>query len=472
MAKEKAKKQEFDVVIPPYEVVEINLRSGEQIQDWGHKLLGANEAYAKTKGEGVIIFILDTAGEFTHPDLAEREIVALRKNFSSSPGLPDLHGHGTHCAGIAAATDNAIGVIGIAPGANLAAVKVLSDQGGGNWPGIAQGIRYVADLALSGPYANHRKVISMSLGGATGDPALLEAIRYAISKGCFVLAAAGNSGNNAPVGYPGAYEEVITVGSIGKTEAPSSFTSKGEAVDLAAPGEGVYSTHKNGTYAYLSGTSMATPQVAGVVALILSAHPEIKTQAHLEAFLEKHAKDIYLPGEDLLTGAGVPMILPYLNNEPGDDPGNPDPPTDPEPPVQREKRDVVFPLVWETGKQPSVLWRRLNETSLKKAFVSRITFTVTTKEGTEAAHDKMKTAFVAYAQNRGYIMPNHHDLQDVAEWVARFFRILNPSLGEWRIESIAVSDEAGRVVEVQALKLAQRFALSRLPVAQFTHDNG
>ena len=468
MAKEKAKKQEFDVVIPPYEVVEINLRSGEQIQDWGHKLLGANEAYAKTKGEGVIIFILDTAGEFTHPDLAEREIVALRKNFSSSPGLPDLHGHGTHCAGIAAATDNAIGVIGIAPKANLGAVKVLSDQGSGNYPQINSGIRYVADVQLPAAFAGYRKVISMSLGGATGDPQLLEAIKYAIAKGCFVLAAAGNSGNNAPVGYPGAYEEVITVGSIGKTEAPSAFTSSGPAVDVAAPGEGVYSTHKNGSYAYLSGTSMATPQVAGVVALILSAHPEIKTQAHLEFFLEKHAKDIHLPGEDLLTGAGEPYILPYLNNEPGEDPGNPDPPTDPEPPAQREKREVIFPM--RLDSMPVVFWRRVNETAMKKALILEIEFTVTTREPTEVAYDRIEGLFLGYVKNRGFIMANHHDLQDVAEWVARFFRILNPNIGEHRIERIMVGDESDRVVEVRALKLANKVALSRLPVAQFTHN--
>jgi len=452
-------KQKWDVVLPPYNVIEVGFRAGDQVVDWGHKMLRASEAYSKTKGEGTIIFILDTAGEFTHPDLADREIVALRKNFSTAQGLADVHGHGTHCAGIAAASDNNIGVIGIAPAANLAAVKVLNDQGSGTWSGIISGIRYVADLVLGGTFANHKKLISMSLGGSEGSPELLDAIRYAIGKQCFVLAAAGNAGNNAPVGYPGAYEEVITIGSIGKTENPSSFTSSGAAVDLAAPGEGVYSTHKNGTYALLSGTSMATPQVSGLCALVLGAHNVIKTQQILETFLEKNAKDIYLPGEDLLTGAGLPVITNYFKD--------PDPDPDPDPPVQREKRGVILPFAWEDTEAPVVKWRRLEEKKFESVFVKSITFRVTTREMTEAVHDRMKNLFEEYARNRHYIMPSLYDLQDVGEWVARFFRMLNTNIGEYTIEKITVKDDQERTILVEAASLVKRIAAARAPVAAF-----
>lgn len=139
-------RDKYDVEIPPYLAQEVSLRSQGQVIDWGHSYLKASDVYDKTKGEGSVIFILDTAGEFTHPDLVNQTIPELDMNFSNSPSRADVHGHGTHCAGIAAATDNGIGVIGIAPKASLVACKVLNDKGQGSFSQIAKAIRYVADL--------------------------------------------------------------------------------------------------------------------------------------------------------------------------------------------------------------------------------------------------------------------------------------------------------------------------------------
>ncbi|MEM9930914.1 MAG: S8 family serine peptidase, partial [Bacteroidota bacterium] len=182
--------------------------------------------------------------------------------------------------------------------------------------------------------------ISMSLGSGSNLPQTAAAIDYAISKGCFVVAAAGNSGHQEGqdrVSYPGSLPQVITVGSIGKSENPSSFSSSGPDVDVAAPGEQLFSTYKGQQYASLSGTSMATPAVAGICALILGRHPEIDNQAQLQDFLKQHAKDIFVEGDEVRTGAGMPVATNYLDKDPGSAPTpDPDPPTEPEDPVLPE----------------------------------------------------------------------------------------------------------------------------------------
>lgn len=302
-----------DVYIEPYTGTVFELKENTQVVDWGVEYLKALDVHNKTRGEKACVFILDTSGKFDHPDLVKNALHEYAKNFSSSPTMDDKHGHGTHCAGIACASDNTFGVVGVAPGAKLVPVKVLNDSGSGTYEGIAKAIRHVADLE-DFPY---KKVISMSLGGASGSDILRDAIQYAIKKGVFIVAAAGNSGYNGrdTVNYPGAYPEVITIASIGPNEKPSRFSSGGPAVDLTAPGEKVFSTHKNGQYIRMSGTSMATPHVAGIAALVLSAHEFIQTQDQLADFLMKGAKDLHTDGKDVRTGAGAPIAIHYFKDD-------------------------------------------------------------------------------------------------------------------------------------------------------------
>ncbi|MBF0104640.1 MAG: S8 family peptidase [Deltaproteobacteria bacterium] len=302
----------YDVHLDPYEVQPVVFQAGSQVVDWGVKLLKAQEVHAKTRGEKAAVFILDTAGQFDHPDLAANALQQYAKNFSDAPTLEDKHGHGTHCAGLAAAVDNDLGVLGMAPGAKLVPVKVLNDSGSGSWEGVANGIRYVADLEV--PFI---KVISMSLGGSGGNAILQSAVEYALAKGCFIVAAAGNSGYRGKdtVGYPAKYPGVITVASIGNAGTPSSFSSGGPILltqGVAAPGENNLSTHKGGEYVRMSGTSMATPHVAGALAMILSAHPEITTPKQMLEFLMKGAADLLDPGPDVRTGAGAPVMTAYI----------------------------------------------------------------------------------------------------------------------------------------------------------------
>lgn len=233
---------------------------------WGMTKIQAPEAWSVTTGApDVKIAILDTGIDQDHPDLASK--IVASQNFTTSSTVDDLYGHGTHCAGIAAAiTNNSIGVTGVGFNTSLMNGKVLDDTGSGYYSWIANGITWATD--------NGAKVISMSLGGSSGSSTLENAVNYAWSKGVVVVAAAGNNGNTASF-YPAYYANCIAVAATDQNDAKASFSTYGSWVDVAAPGVSIYSTMPNHTnsigltnYGSLSGTSMATPHVAGLAGLV------------------------------------------------------------------------------------------------------------------------------------------------------------------------------------------------------------
>lgn len=236
-------------------------------KQWGLTKIQAPEAWDIVPGRPDIrIAILDTGVDQDHADLASK--IVANKNFTTSVTVDDLFGHGTHVAGIAAAaTNNGTGVAGAGYQSTIINGKVLGDNGSGYYSWVASGIVWAAD--------NGAKVISMSLGGSTPSSTLENAINYAWSKGVVLVAAAGNS-NTSNALYPAYYDNCIAVAASGQSDAKAYFSSYGSWVDVAAPGEGIYSTLPNhiyqlGTspdYGSLSGTSMATPHVAGVAGLV------------------------------------------------------------------------------------------------------------------------------------------------------------------------------------------------------------
>ncbi len=231
--------------------------------NWAQRILGIPSVWQVTQGEGVKVAVLDTGIDVDHPDLADA--IVDSKDFTGE-GVEDTNGHGTHVAGIIAARLNEVGFVGVAPKAGLLVGKVLGKGGKGSFEWIAQGIEWAI--------AKGAHVISMSLGGSTSTHRLFVTVHEALVKGRFVVCAAGNEGSlfQNSIGFPGRYGGVITAASHDENGNPSGFSSRGGEVDFMSPGSNIWSMYKDGGYATLSGTSMATPFVAGLAALIISKH--------------------------------------------------------------------------------------------------------------------------------------------------------------------------------------------------------
>ncbi len=247
-----------------YIEVDGTMHAIEQTLPWGIDKVEAEKAHAngETGGddEGSDIAIIDTGIDSDHPDLQAN--IGEGEAFVGCRGGPqtcrfawdDDHNHGTHCAGIADSSDNDIGVVGVSTEATLHAIKVLDNSGSGSFSDVAAGITYVADQGWD--------VGSMSLGGGK-SAAVEDAVEYAYDKGVLLVAAAGNNGPCSDcVSYPAAEPEVIAVSATSEDDSLASFSSTGPDVELAAPGEDIYSTVIGG-YSTFSGTSMACPHVSG-----------------------------------------------------------------------------------------------------------------------------------------------------------------------------------------------------------------
>ncbi len=263
--------------------------------DWGLSLHKVPDHWKDTEGDGVVVAVLDT-GLPDHPDLE----ISDSKSFAS--GAYDRNGHSTHICGTIAARRNDMGVVGVAPKATLITGKVLSDSGGGDMGAVAEAIYWAAETA---------DIISMSLGGPAGDKRVLNAIKAAIQRGRYVICAAGNEGRDDSVNYPAKWEETVAVGAVDRNGQLAKFSSRGSQVDIAAPGQDVMSTWLNGTYAKLSGTSMACPFVAGVVALMVAKHRKVGglspvgNQTELLEHLRKTSVDAGVKGKDPAYGWGL-----------------------------------------------------------------------------------------------------------------------------------------------------------------------
>ena len=277
-----------DIVLPndPY-------ISGTQEQQWGPLRTGTNLAWSIWKPcntKPVIIAIVDTGVDSTHPDLVNMMLRDANGNVighntltgQDGPALDD-DWHGTHCAGVAAAqTNNGTGIAGMAgwtgsstlsdtTHVKVMPVKVLDNSGNGTNQSVADGITWAADHGAN--------IISLSLGAADSSYVLSQAVSYAWSKGCLVCAAAGNYGMTARF-YPAYYPNVLSVAATvnNASDSLASYSEYGTWVKIAAPGDNICSTIPGSGYASASGTSMATPHVAGLAALIWAQNPRLTNQ--------------------------------------------------------------------------------------------------------------------------------------------------------------------------------------------------
>ncbi|MEZ6188360.1 MAG: S8 family peptidase [Planctomycetota bacterium] len=252
-------------------------------RQWNMRMVHAREAWRTTKGEDVIVAVIDTGVAYEDdkglwaPDLKRTQFVKGWDFIDDDAIAADDNGHGTHCAGtIAQSTNNEIGVVGLAPECKIMPLKVLTAQGWGTTSDIADAIRFAAD--------NGANVLSLSLGGGGYSRVLANAVKYARDKGCLVVCAAGN-GARGRVEYPAAYPGATAVSSVGPSGKLAFYSSYGKQCFIAGPGgdkskaatDGVlqntldFSRPGKTHYAYYQGTSMATPHVAAAAALLYAS---------------------------------------------------------------------------------------------------------------------------------------------------------------------------------------------------------
>ncbi|WP_284139354.1 S8 family peptidase [Virgibacillus sp. LDC-1] len=252
----------------------------------------ANTAWDVAKGStGQEIAVLDTGVDYNHADLDGKTILGY--DFVDQDYTPnDLNGHGTHVAGIAAAeTNNGVGIAGMAPNTRILAVRVLDARGSGSLANVADGIRFAAD--------NGAEVINLSLGCDCNTTTLENAVNYAWNKGAVIIAAAGNDGVSTTF-EPASYANVIAVGATDRNDRKASFSNYGTWVDVMAPGVDIASTYPNNRYVYLSGTSMASPYVAGLAGLLTG---QGKNNSQVRAAIQNTADTI--PGKGTYFKYGI-----------------------------------------------------------------------------------------------------------------------------------------------------------------------
>lgn len=270
---------------------------------WGVERIGAGIVHdLRNKGAGVKVAILDSGIDKNHEDL----IVAGGKSFVDyTDDYNDDDGHGTHVAGIVAALDNNIGVVGVAPDADLYALKVLDETGRGYVSDIVAAIEWATDPDDNPETDDSMDIINMSLGGGASYT-IEDACLSAYNEGLLLVAAAGNSGNPPGRGdniiYPAAYDSVIAVAATNQNDERARWSSTGPDLELAAPGVEIYSTYKDGGYTTYSGTSMASPHVAGVVALMIIANVSV---SDIRGQLWSTADDLGEVGWDSKYGYGL-----------------------------------------------------------------------------------------------------------------------------------------------------------------------
>jgi serine protease len=350
---------------------------------WHFGNIGMESAWDTSTGSSVTIAIVDTGIAYEKykqgskryyqaPDLADT-IFVPGYDFANNDSHPnDDDGHGTHVAGtVAQSTNNGTGVAGIAFNASLMPVKVLGSNGTGTYADIANGVIWATDHGAD--------IINMSLGGSANASYLEDAVQYAYENGVTIVAATGNDGISQ-VSYPAAYDNyVIAVGATRYDDTRAYYSNYGSSIDLVAPG-GDLTIDQNGdgygdgvlqqtfqgnprsfSYYFFHGTSMASPHVAGVAALLV-ANGTATTPDDVRAALQETARDLGSSGYDTMYGHGIidaPAALAWTSGSP---PPPPPPPPEPDPPVVDLKaNDSDGPITVDDGDTVTLSWTTQNE---------------------------------------------------------------------------------------------------------------
>ncbi|HQY90362.1 S8 family peptidase [Caldilinea sp.] len=310
-------------------------------QVYGQKIVEAPRGWDLSIGaETTILAILDSGINPDHPEFAGRVLAGY--DFINDDEAPlDDHGHGTHVAGIAAAAlNNAQGSAGICPQCTILPVKVLDSGNKGTWGTVAAGIYYAVDHGA--------RVINLSLGATVSSRTLEDAIGYAEAHDVLVVASAGNAASATPY-YPAALPYVIAVGATNDSDVHWPLSNTGDHIDLTAPGHRIYSTYynleQNAGYTIMSGTSMASPFVTGLVGLLASFNPEL-TGTQIVDLMTGAADDLGETGKDAVYGYGrINIYRTLVAANGGLEPSAPPTGDKPEEPAPDEQQMLYLPLV-------------------------------------------------------------------------------------------------------------------------------
>lgn len=255
------------MITEPYKGTIMNIT--ESPLPWGIEWIEAEKVWPYSRGRGVRVAVIDTGISSEHP--------AIRDNYAGGVSIlspqfapQDYNGHGTHVAGIIAGRAPELGIVGVAPRAHLYAVKAFNRKGSANLSDLLSGINWCIE--------NNMQVVNMSFGMEKLSESLKQAIQIAHNKGIVMVAATGNQGFSNKIDYPARYPETISVASLSKNGDISVFSNMSKGVDIVAPGDKIPSAWLNSSKREMSGTSMAVPHVAGVVALLLYRYPDLNPE--------------------------------------------------------------------------------------------------------------------------------------------------------------------------------------------------
>ncbi len=430
-------KEGYDIVLDPIEQVPVDPATYKIAPtysgNWGNEYLGITELYnaIKTKAtKKVVVYVFDTAGELTHPALKSAAWNERGRIYTSESSKADGNGHGTHCAGIIGGIDASV-PIGIARGLvekgllKIVPIKVLTNQGSGSFTWVVNAVKDVNIEAVQLIQQGWAVVYSFSLGGnvPNGLPDLETVFKYARDQGVFIAAAAGNTGSEG-VNYPGSSPNATAVAALERVDETNArrayYSTTGAQVYCAAPGSNILSTYLNGTLRELSGTSMATPHVAGIAAILLSCNPNSTGNA-VVAHMSKYSIDLPPTGRDKETGFGAVRIPQLLNNPIGGTNPPPPPPTDPPVPI-----DPVKPAIWTAsiGLPPGDIfyqvWKTEGQTKSQALKVKILRIEVRSKLYGEPLYDKVQLAIAQYFQNSMMVVRNTDDYVTTTAWVSVF----------------------------------------------------
>lgn len=279
-----------------------------QFKGWEITKLGVDKQWIKSRGDGVKIGVLDTGCDADHPDIKSNIIGGF--NFvSNNSNFNDDNGHGSHVCGTICATDNGLGMVGVAPKSKIYALKVMDGNGIGKPESIIKAIEFSIKYQLD--------IITMSLGSKHEIKNLSKIIKVAVENNILVFCAAGNSGPSENIMYPARDKNTISIGAVDENFEVTPFTCSGDSLDFLSPGHNIMSILPNNRYGLMSGTSMSNPFAVGCAALYLSYHRQQTGQKYISKkdminMFKKSAINVGNPAMRLPKYQGFGIIKPNL----------------------------------------------------------------------------------------------------------------------------------------------------------------